>query len=401
MKELIAATLELLERSGIAYCLLHGGNELQKAPASDLDLALAAKDLRRVEELLFSRQKPFCLQLLQYTSTGFYFVLADAGGLASRFLRLDVATDYRRNGRILMSSTELLAGRRRIDNIWVSAPSVEFSYLLANKVLKGDVPSGQRQRLQFVAGQLGPKADAVAARFFGRKLAPQVLSWLRRGDWDEMERCLPALKGSLLRRSFSWNPAKWLSYWVPELRRSWRRWLHPSGLSVAVLGPDGTAKKALIRRLPDVLAQAFRRCDLLHLRPGSSQIWDYLLGYMLRVRPWLARSSLVLLDGYYDDLLAGPSRFPPGGSLLRWGLRLIPKPDLFLVLDAPQRLAYRDLARTMADVVLLDSQSSEAALASEAIGAVLSFLRRRYARRRHLWFHPAGAVPWDGIGEPG
>ena len=67
---------------------------------------------------------------------------------------------------------------------------------------------------------------------------------------------------------------------------------------------------------------------------------DYWLGYWLVIRPVLARSCLVVFDRYFDDILIDPERYRYGGPswLARMLRLLIPKPDLMLVLDAPEEV---------------------------------------------------------------
>ncbi len=446
MKHWITATLELLDRSGIPYCLLHGREQLGQSETPDVDLAILPQDLVRVEELLFSLKDSRCVQLLQHESTGFYFVLEAVGGKAIRFLRLDLATDYRRDGRLFMKAAELLSGRRLHDSIWVSSPEVEYAYLLVKKVLKGAVSRAQLERLQLLAKQLGLAACTIAARYFGISPAQAILAWLGRRDWNSLEANLPSLRRSLRRLALLRDPLGWLRFWLPELRRIWRRWRYPAGLFVAVLGPDGSGKSTLIRRVPGVVGQAFRRSDAFHLRPGllpsaggkgtvkdpyaapprsklasAAKILyltlDYWLGYLRRVRPRLARSSLVLFDRYFYDLFADPRRYRYDGPLwlLRLAGRLVPKPDLCLVLDVPagvllgrkqevslaeaerQRAAYRKLAAELPNAILLDGLPVEGAVEIEAAEAMLSFLQWRYGRRRRLWFRASRAAAWDWL----
>jgi thymidylate kinase len=438
MRHLIASTLELLERAGIPYCVLHGSEEMGNELAGDVDVAIRPQDFGLVEKLLYSQQEPFCVQLLQHTSTGFYFVLAAPDTQTIRFLRLDLATDYRRNGRLFMKSTELLADRQLKDGIWISSPAAEFRYLLVKKVLKGAIPSSQQQRLRILAQQLGPEAETLTARFFGNGRAEAILSWLGRGDWITLEGNLPSLRRTLRQATFRQDPLVFFRYWLPDLRRIWRRWRLPTGLFIAVLGPDGSGKSALIDRLPAILKNAFRRSDAFHLRPrlmpaaGSRGpvsephakqprgrllsilkliylTLDYSFGYLLRVRPLLVRSSLVLFDRYFHDFLVDPIRYRFGGPswVLRLAGRFVAKPDLFLILDVPeqellarkqevplaeakrQRAAYRNLAAELPNAVLLPGQSTKKEVEGEAAEAILSFLRWRYRCRRHNWLHPA------------
>ena len=67
---------------------------------------------------------------------------------------------------------------------------------------------------------------------------------------------------------------------------------------------------------------------------------DYGLGYLFKVRPRLVRSTVVLFDRYYDDLLVDPRRYRYGGPMkfARLARIFLPKPDLVLILDVNEEV---------------------------------------------------------------
>ncbi len=232
--------------------------------------------------------------------------------------------------------------------------------------------------------------------------------------------------------------------------RRLRRIFRPAGLTVAVLGPDGAGKTTLIERLIPMLAPAFRRSRRFHLRPGivgrgrgsaagpvedphaepargalasaakvALFVLDFLVGHAVRVWPLKLRSTLVVFDRHYHDLLADPARYRYGAP--RWlaalGGLLVPRPDLWLVLDAPpatvqarktevdaaetarQRDAYRALARRLGPAaVVIDAGQSPDRVAAEAAQAVLDRLAARFAKR--LGRAPAAAPADWSPGQP-
>jgi serine acetyltransferase/thymidylate kinase len=173
---------------------------------------------------------------------------------------------------------------------------------------------------------------------------------------------LPRLRRAL-RRSAPLSAAGVLG----ELKRRVERALRPTGMTVAVIGPDGSGKSSVIERVLADLAPAFRGTRYLHLRPRlvgggkapvrpataphalsprgriasvaklAHMLLDYVAGYALRVWPLRRRSTLVVFDRYYRDLLVDPKRYRYGGpmSLARWTAKCVPDPDLWVLLDAP------------------------------------------------------------------
>jgi thymidylate kinase len=428
--------LELLKgASDIRYCVLHGWQSADGSFGSDLDIAVNAEDLSILERMLRKYEKGRIVQLLQHEASGHYFVLAVRGGGRVGFVEIDAACDYRRDGCVFLGSDQLLDGRRRWNELWVAAPDVEFRYLLTKKVLKGRVPERHRKRLGKLVEELGSEARSIAYRQFGQRRGEAVISWVSGGTWNGFEANMSCFKRALLWQIVRRDPLNPVRYWMPELRRRWNRWWHPTGLFVAVLGPDGAGKSTLVQHLQENLGGAFRQTQVLHLRPGimgrkrtsgpvtnphgrpPHPLWfslfklpyyflDYSLGYLLKVRPRLARSTLVLFDRYYDDLLVDPRRYRYGGPMgfARLVGKFIPKPDLLLILDLHQeRLlarkreispeeskrqqeGYRRLATEVPNAVLLDGSLDASEVARCASEAILDYLHQRYLERRHLWF---------------
>lgn len=418
----------------LPYCVLHGWQWWPNDLSGDLDMAIAPQHLSALERSLQAQEEGRPVQLLQHEASGFYFVLACEGEQGIEFVLVDAATDYRRDGRVFFTAHELLTGRCRQNGLWVASPQVEFGYLLVKKILKGAIASHQQQRLWELRQELGESARAMARRLFGPTLADGVLEWIATQSWTALEQHVPRLQRALLWQALWRDPLNLLRYWLPEGARMWHRWRYPTGLFVAVLGPDGAGKSALIEHLRTALAGAFRHSAVYHLQPDMLRhkedegpvtapharplhpLWlsllkmpyywlDYSLGYLVRLRPQLVRSTLMLFDRYYDDILVDARRYRYGGPswLAHWLQRAIPRPDLFLILDAPaeqllqrkqelpgpelqrQRVGYHRLATECRNAYVLNASAPAAEVARQASAIILDFLHARYQQRRPLW----------------
>ncbi|GAA6744353.1 hypothetical protein Thermus71206_21970 [Thermus antranikianii] len=417
----------------VTYVILHGWQGLPEHLPSDLDIVVAPEDLPKLEQKLLWTDGARLVNLLRHESTCYYFVLAVEDGKNVFFLPIDAATDYRRDGRVWFTAEELLEGRRRWKGFWVASPEVEFKYLLVKKILKQSVPSHAGVRLQELAEELGATADEAAQRLLGPEWGALVMGWIRTGEWEALEGHLPTLKHVLKRERFKQDPLNPLRYWLPEIKRVWQRWRHPTGLWVAVLGPDGSGKSTLIANLEKDLKGAFRRTARFHLMPGLLRrrgdgrpvtdphgkpprslpasllkllyyLLDYNLGYWLKVRPALVRSSLVTFDRYYADLFVDPKRYRYSGPiwLACFVGRLIPKPDLFIILDLPAELAharkpevpleearrlrerYLELARSLPNAHVVDASKPLEEVVTEVERIILDYMSARTLRRLGL-----------------
>ena len=193
----------------------------------------------------------------------------------------------------------------------------------------------------------------------------------------------------------------WLAHWRSELALRFR----PPLPWCVVLGPDGSGKSAVISELE----RRFARSGVLeiakfHWRPGivlprrdagpvtdphrdpargmvGSVLQlvfltaDWTFGYWGRVVHLRAKGRLVVFDRHFIDLLVDPRRYRYGGppGLSRWVTRLIPSPDVIILLDAPpevllqrkqevlatevarQRDAYRDLVTSLPNGRVVDA----------------------------------------------
>jgi thymidylate kinase len=178
-------------------------------------------------------------------------------------------------------------------------------------------------------------------------------------------------------------------------------------LWVAVFGPDGAGKSAVIKSLAAGFPAPFRGIQQFHFRPMFRRQWaesapataphakpsrgavlsifkllywlaDCWYGYVFIVRPARAGSRLVLFDRYLHDILVDPLRYRLPKSN-RWFARLVvllaPRPDLYVLLDVPaeivqqrkaevspaeserQRLAYQEMFRSLPNAFVVDAVS--------------------------------------------
>lgn len=196
-----------------------------------------------------------------------------------------------------------------------------------------------------------------------------------------------------------------------------------SGLCLAILGPDGSGKSTLLDALERRASGRFAAVRRFHLRPHFGRgrrpggpvvdpqgelprrsipsiaklgwwLVDYWLGHLLIVRPAVRRSTLVLFDRYYHDILVDPARYRYDVSARLAGAlgRLVPMPDLFVILDAPvatlrarkreveraeterQRVAYVELAAELPRAHRVDCSRPVEDVAAEVESLMIAVL---------------------------
>jgi thymidylate kinase len=433
-KSFLSTLFRALDSSQVRYCVLHSWEELPDKLLSDLDIAVHPDDVRKLPFVFRAvREKGYTpLQVFNYFVSAYYFVFFWFEGPVLSSVAVDIILEHRRGGLTIPSGKALVFGRRRQGMFWIPAPEPEFTYLLAKKTWKRKVPARQAFRLRTLVEQLGqPKAVSLAGELFLGKLKTRVVEACASGTLDTL---LAQIRAQTWKTSLLRNPLKLVGFVASEAMRRVRRWFQPTGLFVIVMGPDGVGKSTLIENLIQTVGHAFRRHRVFHWRPmllwrrrttsDSTQphsqaahgglrsvaqlfahLLDYWMGYWLVIRPLLARSGLVVFDRYFDDVLIDPKRYRYGGpSWLAQNVRLlIPKPDLILVLDAPnevvlsrkqevaaeelqrQRRMYSEYQNDTSNSRVIDANASIEQVTVESARAILESLAWRFERRNASW----------------
>jgi thymidylate kinase len=434
----------ILQGLPIEYCILHGWDADASCLSSDLDIVVAPKDLTAFETALDISSFVGISQLLHYESTGYFFLarLPTTQGIA--FAEFDVGIDYRRDGLVYLSNADLLKNRRLWNDLWIASTESEFAYLLVKRICKQSISARQANCFLELQVELGERSFAVCRQLVGTRWAKRVVGWIATSDLTAFETNLPRLRRALRWRRLICDPLSPVRYWWQEVVRLQLRLRYPTGLLVAILGPDGAGKTTLIEGLKRELSGTFRSIQGFRFRPDIFRrnlpdpeprphakglrsrflsvlkvlylCVDFGLGYLVYVRSKLIRSGLVIFDRYYDDILVDPTRYRYAGPgwLIEFARHIIPRPDITLILDVSedqilarkaelpreelrrQRFAYRQLAAGAPHTFVLDAARPAVEVVSEASNCCLRYLHSRYLKRRRLWFGTRSGITSEG-----
>lgn len=416
---LFQAFLATMKEEKVPFCILDGYKENHLS--SDIDFMVSPEDFRRLPEILKKLEAKTdgrILQALQHESESCYYVLAKNSPKEESwaFLHLDACANYRIRGKRWLSAKEVLRSVQERDGVPVPAVEDAFRYYLIKKIQKERLERSHWSYLR----SLYEKAPTVCLGRVRDVFSVQKMAFLAdclsEDDYEGFRAQMGEWKRGMRKAHLH----------VPELLRAIKRVFRPTGLFVVFLGPDGSGKSSVIQGVEAALAPAFRRTHTAHLKPGlccrrrasvpdatrpHAQksygpfaslaklffFWlDYALGFWRLIFPKLVRSTLVLYDRYYPDILVDPRRYRYGGpSLLARALGvLLPKPDLWILLDAPtevlqerkqevppdetarQRVRYRRLIRSLGGHVVSTAQPLDSVV-SEVNQLIADHLEKR------------------------
>jgi thymidylate kinase len=428
------ALIAALEQECAAYCILTGYEHLPEHFDTGIDFMVSREDFPRIPALIARVAERTGKRLLQSTqhevSARAYFLVRQSGAKLS-FVQPDSTADYQHFGRTFLHADEVLRSRRWHPNgFWIPGAAVEFFYYLMKRLNKRDFTATHAARLSRLFAEDPRSARALLARVWSGEQLAALETMAASAEWSRLQLDVRPFRQTLAHYSAAGPVEKEALAWQRAVH-TLDRILRPTGACISFMGPDGCGKSSVIEAVTREFKPGFREIRYFHLRPsllkgntvaGAAVVdphakpprgalssilrlgylaADYIAGYLLRVKPLLIRTTLVIFDRYYYDMLIDSRRFRYGGPrwLLKLVAKLIPRPELVILLNAPaeviwerkrevafeevvrQQQAYLALCRGLPSAVIIDAAQPLEAVIRDVNDAILSrFSRRTYQR---------------------
>lgn len=421
--EFFTAYFQALEESYVSYVVLHGYEQYPNRIGSDVDYAVRDDDLPKAARILREtcEARDWAIaQVFHHTVYGYYFVAFNRHSL-DQTIKLDVCSHYGREFALLLTDRELLEDRRKQSGFYVPAPRAEFAYILAKALAKNKEAATIASRLSELHSKDPEGCGKAFSNFTG---LPEVRTT------DVCRGIMDVADWNRLRRRVMQRKSRNALFALGEIRRRMIRFLQPAGLVVGFLGVDGSGKSTLLTHLPPLLEPFFRQFHTLHFQPGVfgktktgsvdrphgkpprsvAASWlkifyyytDWLLGYFADLQFRIARSSLVICDRTFDDVVVDPVRYRLQGTSMIAGLlrRTLPAPRLILILLGSaevihgrkseltlgeierQQEALQALAAKDRRIRVIDASVPAESVAETAARHILDFMTARQTARR-------------------
>jgi thymidylate kinase len=436
-------------------CVLHGDKDHSERFNVKKDVDVISEDPAQVPRILSNANVASIVRAFKGAQNTLYtlYLHRQRDGKPV-FLELDLWTDCRRKGYVFFDGEELLKAHRTFEYFDVLSPEFDFTCALIKGLVEG-LYEDRAQRLSELYSENPSGCTEQLARFFPAAEASLIVGAARSGDWEPVYRQREHLRQALLENMGREQPLGKPRFWLSEIRTRVKACLQPEGLMVVFLGTDGAGKSTVTARIEQELAPVFSSTKRYHrpvasplrwmkryrTRSGGGQgaavsaadldaqpaqphspgkpphnlpasllklgLWwaDFtVFGYLLSVYPRMVRSTLVVLDRYYQDLLVHPDGYRYGGplGLARLVGRLVPPPHLVILLDAPpeviqarkqelpfeetakQREAYLEVVEGLPNAHVVDASQSLDEVVDEAETIILDYMARRTAQRLGL-----------------
>lgn len=418
-----------LESAEIPYVVLSGHHDYPRSFASDIDFMVSEADFDRLAEILGRPELFFgarVIQTIDHEISARYFVLARQEGYRIAYLHPDATASYRLGTRLWLRSESVLATRRRSPgDFWIAAAAVEFEYYFVKRVEKRSLEARHLEQLSALYAEDAAGCRAALERLMPASLVETIASAIQEHDVPWFATHRDVLEGSLTVNAEIESIWPRIRSRIENLGRLVRRVFVPTGFVIAVLGADGSGKSTVIEHIEKQFSPAFRRVRRYHLRPHFGRptagsrvsdphareargrltsflklliyVADYWLSWPKVIVPARIRSTLIIFDRYYQDMLVDRRRYrlPNGFQMPHWLSTLIPKPDMWIVLTStPEELvarkgeislsaartldaAYVELASRLEDSTLIDTNGSLEATLERSVTAVRERLEAR------------------------
>ena len=429
----LGEVLNCITDQGVGYVLVGESTiQLKEDLSGDVDIVVppeSIEDPTKFIQKICESCSVICVQILQHEVTAFYFVVTWKEDGEYQFLKLDICSDYYRDARFLLGANRLLSNRYKEpeSGFYYPAPEDNFLYYLIKKVDKGSISESKFDFLVelFSAGNSSDIHGALM-EFWPEEEAARLLRLFDQRSLVQFKASLISFQQKLLSGTIKKKRAI-----IAELRRFLSRVTKPTGIWIAIYGPDGCGKSSVIEQLRPKMIPYFRRIDESHFRPyvGWSRekdgspissphevpdrsflvsvlkllyYWaDYVIGYFFKVFPRCVRSSFYIFDRYYDDICIDPKRYAYGGPrlFLSFGGFIVPKPELIFCLDAEpeilqarkkevsfeecirQRNAYRSLVQQLPNGHVVDASQPLEDVVRDVQGYLLTYMATRTKQR--------------------
>jgi len=350
------------------YCIINGYKDIVEEvdTESDIDILFKQKDFLQINKIInhfCKEQNIIMVQVLHHdlwAKNIFLFNPKDG-----KYLNLDLYGELSRKEIIFFKEKEIFSSLSIYKSIPILSPEKEFVNYLIKKLDKNDLSISNFMHLHSLYQNNKSKCKDSLNSFFPTLYAT-VSDIFEAKDFELMQRT----RDQIISDFYSLKNIDYKKMFL-NINRTIERIFKPTGLTISFLGPDGSGKSTVIDGLLENRFP-FRRKDYFHLKPIVSKvsstnnemitdphkynpysklksytkllyfIYQYSSGWIKNISKLKIKSSLIIFDRYFDDMIVDNKRYRYGGSkvIAKLACFFIPKPEVYFILTADAQIIY-------------------------------------------------------------
>lgn len=420
--------------AGIPFVVLRNYQQLPQATSHDVDVLIDPRQVDQAERLLLEAASAAGFHLsnrAQFSPVSLFLFHPET--LAQAQFDLFHTLNWR--GITLLPARVVLNWRLDRGLFAIPHPVHEsINNLTGRLIYHGYVKDAYKEFIHSAFQHYPQETETKLRRMAGKKVGARIARAILERNWTGVEAQTKALRRGLVLQRLIHRPFEITRQILGDARRLWGRVRRPPGITLVLLGPDGSGKSSVAEQLLNALHGTFYKDKSLHVhwkpkvflrrrrderaptanphgqKPRgwlASQAallfhWtEYLAGQLIQFGPVLFRSGMVLIERHHYDFEVDPLRYrlQPPCSVLKLAFRRLPQPDLVFLLDAPvqvlqsrkpevtpeecqrQRDAYRAVIAQLPNAHLVNCTQSIDAVVRTILGETLRYLERRQLQR--------------------
>ena len=429
LKDFYLILFSTLNRLNINYCIVgRSFSNFENDHNGDIDIVVSKKDIKKIEEILIeltTNTQFYLVQNIQHEINSNYYVIFDEKNSLTNLTRIDICADYICNNRIILKSNFLLKKRKKITlnnvDIYIANNSRNFVYYLIKKIIKKSINPNECFFLNNLYKGNENECNSFLLELFSPKIIELVNKIINSNELILNNIQIIKYKNYLKSDNlFHFTLINFLN-----IKRLFKRFRNPTGISIAVLGPDGSGKSTLIKNLRMELEHIGRKHKVVHFWPNkelninedkvnfsphSSKPYNIYLSVMKLVYIFLRyeietffinkfqriKSTIIWFDRHYIDLLVDPRRYKLQNViwLTKIFMNFVRKPDILFIVDVNPKIvrsrvnevsyeenqrqfySYRKISNNF-DSTLLDGNSTIENIVSQAKIKIMEKLANR------------------------
>ncbi|MCG7587662.1 hypothetical protein, partial [Photobacterium sp. OFAV2-7] len=359
-------------------------------------------------------------------------------GVNNTAIQIEFVTSLSWKGIPYLSSKEVLNDCRNVGgtNKLIKNPAEHHKAIISFFSRYFDGSLTKEENLDEVKNSFKDNYDKISESlglFLDQYTSKELMDSVIINNKNKLYSLLPKIKTKLFVSSLLSTPLKTInslySHYFSELKIRFTPYARDS---ICLLGSDGSGKSTIISAISQDLEQSTKNIAYIHLKPSlkslfgktkeetsvpvenphalparsstlsAAKITYWMISYWLHLF-FHGHKNLTLLiwDRYYYDVYLDPKRYRFGAPIWFAKLvgKLIPKPGLCIILDAPaeviykrkqevsleeikkQRIEYLTFAEKHSNTIVLDSSVSVDETADKARAAVINHLSKKQKNR--------------------